>query len=255
MANFSYQIIPLHQVCDSQKDLVNDIYEMWENTFTEVLGQSGASLDIGDFFRCHAAGVLLYKDEVVGFNLFTNFDFQLHAHRKHPYFQELDSETLKTITASARKVMTMEYFTVSPLWRRQTMEVPWGEILAGLGLNYMDQSPAHLGLGTPRTDIKVDQMCSKLGASLHGHIKKMNYQCAIVQFDKKEKREFENPLTQHWVRRLWNKYSPQLTATIKSEFSLSQYDILEVQPVATEATAAPSQSFLERAKNTESERK
>ncbi|XGC81948.1 hypothetical protein ACES2L_05560 [Bdellovibrio bacteriovorus] len=206
MPNFNYQIVQLHHVCETQKDLVNQIYEMWTETFDQVLTDAGATLDHGDFFRSHSAGVLLFRDEVIGFNLFTTFDMQLAAHRNHHYFKELDPTLFKCPAGKLRKVMTMEYFTVSPKWRRQCQEVNWGEILAGLGLNYFDNSNVHLGLGTPRVDVKVDQMCKRLGASVAGHIEKMNYTCAVVLFDKKDQRKFQDPLTHHWVSKLWNKY-------------------------------------------------
>ncbi|WP_374031164.1 hypothetical protein [Bdellovibrio bacteriovorus] len=56
-------------------------------------------------------------------------------------------------------------------------------------------------------DLKVDSMCERLGATIQGHVEKMNYKCAIAVFEKKVERTFENPLTHHWVRKLWEKYT------------------------------------------------
>ena len=206
MPSISYQIIPLHQASESQKDLLNEVFELWEETFGRVLNSAGVELDYNDFFRCHTAGVLLYKNEVVGFNLFTTFDLNLRAHRHHNYFKELDPQFVKSVTKQGSKIMTMEYFTLSPLWRKQSQEIPWGEILTGLGLYYMDHSPADIVVGTPRVDLKVDSMCERLGATIQGHIEKMNYKCAIAVFEKKDHRHFTNPLTHHWVKKLWAKY-------------------------------------------------
>ncbi|WP_374033971.1 hypothetical protein ACES2I_15340 [Bdellovibrio bacteriovorus] len=207
MPKISYQIIPLHHVCDTQKDLLNEVYGLWEDTFGRVLNRAGVELDHDDFFRCHAAGVLLYKNEIVGFNLFTTFDLNLRAHQNHNYFKELDPQFVKSVTKMGNKIMTMEYFTLAPLWRKQSQEIPWGEILTGLGLFYMDESPADFVVGTPRVDLKVDTMCKRLGATIQGHVEKMNYKCAIAVFEKKDERSFENPLTHHWVRKLWAKYT------------------------------------------------
>lgn len=206
MPSINYQIVPLHNVCDSQKELLNEIYGMWEETFGHVLSSAGENLDHDDFFRCHAAGVLLFKNEVVGFNLFTVFDLHLTAHRNHNYFKNLDPHFVKSVTRQSGKVMTMEYFTLAPLWRKQSREIPWGEILTGLGLYYMDNSAAEIVVGTPRVDLKVDHMCERLGATIRGYVDKMNYKCALAVFEKQEGREFENPLTNHWVKKLWDKY-------------------------------------------------
>jgi hypothetical protein len=232
MPKFNYTIVPLQQVCETQNELVNDIYSLWKETFGRVLERAGAELDIGDFFRSHNAGVLMYQDEVVAFNLFTNFNFQLHAHRDHPYFESLDAETIEAVTSKSGKVMTMEYFTVSPLWRKQNKEIHWGEILAGLGLHYMDHSCVELGVGTPRTDLKVDQMCERLGASIRGYVSKMNYECAVVVFEKKKQRAFENPLTRHWVNRLWTKYQNRKNPEKQVQFAIETTEIVDSHGIA-----------------------
>lgn len=206
MASITYEIIPLHNVCSTQKSLLNEIYQIWEETFGNVLSAAGEKLNHDDFFRCHAAGVLLYYNEVVGFNLFTVFDLHLAAHRNHNYFKKLDPHFVKSVTRQSGKVMTMEYFTLAPPWRKQSQEIPWGEILTGLGLYYMDHSPAEIVVGTPRVDLKVDDMCARLGANIQGYVEKMNYKCALAVFEKQTHRTFENPLTNHWVKRLWDKY-------------------------------------------------
>lgn len=216
MPNINYQIIPLHNVSDSEKPLLNEVYSLWEKTFGRVLNSAGANLDHDDFFRCHAAGVLLFRNEVVGFNLFTTFDLELNAHRNHNYFKDLDPQFVKSVTKQGSKVMTMEYFTLAPLWRKQAREIPWGEILTGLGLFHMDQSPANIVVGTPRVDLRVDHMCERLGASIQGYIEKMNYKCAIAVFPKQQERSFENPLTHHWVRKLWAKYQNRKTSPTPS---------------------------------------
>lgn len=206
MPRISYQIVPLHNASESEKKLLDDVYSLWEETFGHVLNSAGVELDHNDFFRCHAAGVLMFKNEIVGFNLFTTFDLELKAHRNHNYFRELDPHFVKSVTKHGSKIMTMEYFTLSPLWRKQSQEIPWGEILTGLGLYYMDHSPADIVVGTPRVDLKVDAMCERLGATIQGHVEKMNYKCAVAVFEKKVERYFENPLTHHWVKKLWGKY-------------------------------------------------
>jgi hypothetical protein len=205
MQDFHYQILPLHHVHDSQKEMVNTVYEMWEMTFGKVLTSAGGTLDHADFFRCHSAGVILYKNEIIGFNLFTVFDLHLKAHGRHPYFEYLNPETISSLKErKLTRLITMEYFTVSPTWRRKYREVPWSEILTGLGLQYMDHSPADAVIGTPRVDLGVDKMCFRLGAkAIQDNVAKMNYPCAVVLFEKEPLRHFLNSETHFWVKRLW----------------------------------------------------
>ncbi len=205
MQDFHYDILPLHHVCESKRDLLNCIFEMWEQTFGSVVSQAGYHLDFSDFFRCHSVGVIRYKNEVVGFNLFTVFDLNLNSHLRHPYVAHLNESTVISLKErQCTRLMTMEYFTVAFSWRRKYRDIPWAEILTGLGLQYMDQSPAHAVLGTPRTDLKVDQMCLRLGAiPIQNSIQKMNYECAVMLFEKEPKRHFQNQTTHFWVKRLW----------------------------------------------------
>jgi hypothetical protein len=84
-------------------------------------------------------------------------------------------------------------------------ETPWGEILTGLGLKFLDTSSADAVLGTPRIDLKVHEMCYRLGGyDFQEPVDRLNYKCAVVLFPKEEQRTFLNPLTKHWVRNLSN---------------------------------------------------
>jgi hypothetical protein len=99
--------------------------------------------------------------------------------------------------------LTMEYFTITPEWRRQMKEAPWGEILTGLGLNFLDKSNADAVLGTARIDLRVHEMCYRLGGyDFQPPVKRLNYDCAVVLFPKAKEPTFVNPLTRHWVKNL-----------------------------------------------------
>jgi hypothetical protein len=211
MSDFRYEIIPLHHVSSSQQELLNRVFDMWESIFGSVLNDAGEELDLADFFRCHSAGVISHKDSIVGFNLFTLFDINLNSHLRHHYIAHLDAQTVQSLKErKCTRLMTMEYFTVGFEWRRKLRDMPWAEILTGLGLQYLDQSPAHAVLGTPRVDLKVDQMCERLGATaLQTPIKKMNYDCAVILFEKMAYRQFLNPTTQTWVKELWKNHLRQ----------------------------------------------
>ena len=227
MQDFHYEILPLHHVCESKRELLNKIFDMWEETFGNVLNEAGAHLDFSDFFRCHSAGVIRFKEDIVGFNLFTHFDLTLNSHLRHPYVAHLDSTTIQSLKDQKRtKVMTMEYFTVSLAWRRKHRHIPWSEVLTGLGLQYMDQSTAHGVIGTPRVDLKVDQMCERLGAvSIQEPIRKMNYECAVMLFDKQTHRAFNDIHTHYWVKRLWKNYIKETLRPRKSEAPMQDREI------------------------------
>lgn len=204
MHGFHYLLLNLHHHDPAHTPLINRVFEMWESTFAKVMDQADHELEPDDFFRSHQIGVLMFHDEIVGFNLFTLFDLSLLSTARHRYFQSLGSCSPARLNSNkVNRVLTMEYFTISPSWRKQMRETPWGEILTGLGLKVLDHSSADAILGTPRMDLKVHEMCYRLGGyDFQEPVERMNYKCAVVLFPKMMQRCFVNPLTRHWVKKL-----------------------------------------------------
>jgi hypothetical protein len=207
MHGFEYLHLSLHNHETQHTELLNRVFEIWEKTFTGIAKTNEVALDPDEFFRSHHVGVLMFHDEIVGFNLFTMFDLSLLSTTRHRYFRGLgDCSPGRLNSKQVNRVLTMEYFTITPKWRKQMKETPWGEILTGLGLKFMDSSSADAVLGTPRIDLKVHEMCYRLGGyDFQEPVDRMNYKCAVVLFPKEEQRTFVNPLTKHWVRNLSSK--------------------------------------------------
>lgn len=197
-------LLSLHNHDKKHTKLLNQVFAIWEQTFTEVAEKNQNELDPDDFFRSHHVGILMFQDEIIGFNLFTLFDLSLSSSHRHRYFKALGSCSPRRLgSQNVHRVLTMEYFTILPQWRKQTHETPWGEILTGLGLKFLDNSWADAVVGTPRIDLRVHEMCYRLGAyEFQQPVRRMNYECAVVLFPKLVHRTFVNPLTQYWVRNL-----------------------------------------------------
>lgn len=204
MNGFSYFLLSLHRHDEKHTNLLNRVFEIWEQTFSEVAANNQKELDPDEFFRSHHVGILMFHEEIVGFNLFTMFDLSLSSNIRHRYFQALGSCSPGRLSSkNVKRVLTMEYFTILPQWRRQAHETPWGEILTGLGLKFLDSSMADAVVGTPRIDLRVHEMCYRLGAyDFQEPVQRLNYECAVVLFPKMTQRTFVNPLTQHWVKKL-----------------------------------------------------
>jgi hypothetical protein len=206
MQGFHYLLLNLH--CQNPDQchisILNRVFEIWDKTFSKVADQNSGRLDPDEFFRSHHVGVLMFDDEIVGFNLFTLFDLGLLATGRHKYFQGLGACSPGRLNSSnVNRVLTMEYFTITPQWRRQMREAPWGEILTGLGLKVLDSSTADAVIGTPRIDLKVHEMCYRLGGyDFQEPVQRLNYPCAVVLFPKETQRTFVNPLTRHWVKNM-----------------------------------------------------
>jgi hypothetical protein len=87
MHGFEYLHLSLHNHETQHTELLNRVFEIWEKTFTGIAKTNEVALDPDEFFRSHHVGVLMFHDEIVGFNLFTMFDLSLLSTTRHRYFQ------------------------------------------------------------------------------------------------------------------------------------------------------------------------
>lgn len=205
MFGFKFYLFSPHFVDEAFSNDFNNVYAVWKSSFREVVESAGGKLDPDDFFRNDLVGAIMFKNEVVALSTMTMFDLRLHSSVDHHYVQALESATVKKLVRDQQpRIISIEYLNVLPNWRKSHSNILWTEVLIGLGLKLMDNSPADVIMGTPRTDVKVLNVCLNLDAiEVQEPIKKMNYPCAVVVFPKKQNRKFSNPTTQQYVDGLW----------------------------------------------------
>lgn len=206
MFGFKYYLFTPSYVANQHTETFNKVYQTWKNSFTELLSASGAKVDPDDFFRNTYVGAVMRNEDVVCSSTMTMFDLRHLAARDHHYIQALKPGTIdKLKEQNIFRLISIEYLNVLPEWRKSHSQILWTEVLIGLGLKMMDESPADAILGMPRTEVKVVNVCLNLEArEIQEPIMKMNYPCAIVIFDKKEKRQFKNEVTNQYVHSLWD---------------------------------------------------
>ncbi|MBV2169401.1 MAG: hypothetical protein KUL82_11910 [Bdellovibrio sp.] len=206
MLGFKYYLFSPHFVADAHLDKFNQVYETWKISFTDVVESAGGKLDPDDFFRNDLIGAITYNNEVVGLSTMTMFDLRLNSSLDHHYIKALSPETPQKLLRDRQpRLISIEYLNVLPNWRKNHSPILWTEVLIGLGLKLMDQSPADIIMGTPRTDVKVLQVCKNLEAiEVQEPILKMNYPCAVVIFPKQTQRKFKNSTTAQYVEGLWH---------------------------------------------------
>lgn len=204
MDDFKLHLVSYHQPDKSQISLMNRIYENWKEVFAEVLQCAGGALDPDDFFRSDFVLAISDKENIVALGTLTFFDLRLESTLDHHYLRALNPETPdRLLEKNIHCLLSLEYLTVHPAWRKKEVSVLWAEILMGVALKIMDESPADALIGTPRIDLKVTDICRNLEArEIQQAIQKMNYPCAVVLFEKKAARTFKNPETQRYVQLL-----------------------------------------------------
>ena len=205
MFGFRYYLLSPHLVRSDYTPIFNKVYEAWKISFTEVVESAGGTLDPDDFFRNDMVTAVTHNDEVVGLSTMTMFDLKLRSSHDHHYVRALEKSTVaKLENDGLNRLISIEYLNVLPAYRKSNSSVRWTEVLIGLGLKVMDDSVADIIMGTPRTDVKVINVCKNLEAiEIQEPILKMNYPCAVVIFPKNPKRKFADPITAQYVESLY----------------------------------------------------
>jgi hypothetical protein len=197
-----------HLVDPKHANIFNSVYDAWRASFKEVVESAGGKLDPDDFFRNDLVSAVLHKNEVVALSTMTMFDLRLRSSHEHHYIQALQAGTVQKLQADKlHRLISIEYLNVLPAWRKTHSQVRWTEVMIGLGLKVMDDSVADIIMGTPRTDVKVLDVCKNLEAiEVQEPINKMNYPCAVVIFHKNHARKFKDSTTGHYVETLYKNH-------------------------------------------------
>lgn len=205
MFGFKFHLMSPHYVPDAQKDFFNYIYSTWKTTFTDVVESAGGKLDPDDFFRNDHICVITHNHKIVCLWTMTMFDIDLHSSREHHYIQALKQSSCNELAQThLKRLVSIEYLNILPEWRRTAGNIAWVEVITGLGALIMDSSSADAMIGTPRIDLKVDQLATNVGALLlQEPILKMNYPCAVMVMAKAPSRTFKNEVTHQYVHALF----------------------------------------------------
>lgn len=208
MNQYTFKILNPQSVKSiSDAELLNKLYAIWKEAFNKVLEPKNAKVDPDDFFRQHILFALFSNDEVIGFNLATAFDFHIDNHREHHFIRGLTPDAIETMRSqNLHRVMSLEYSTLMPGWRKHQTTIVWAEVLASMALIYNDTyQVTDAVIGTPRIDVKMDQVCENIGfLTIKDLVVKMDYPCSVIAAPVTKNRRFNNIVTNKIVYELWN---------------------------------------------------
>jgi hypothetical protein len=208
MNQYRFKILsPQFSRSSQNTEILNSLYETWKGVFSEVLEQKNGKIDPDDFFRQQVLFAIFENEKVVGFNLATVFDFNIANHCEHHFIRGLTEDAINTMRAqNIHRVLTLEYSTIMPEWRKHQSNIVWAEVLISMALLYNDNfQVADAVIGTPRTDVKMDRVGQNVGYfTIKDHIVKMDYPCSVVAETIKKNRKFTTLLTHKIAHQLWN---------------------------------------------------
>ena len=197
-SKYQYVIVPANPPRNCTfLSLHNKIYEFWDKTWTEAFAKTGAPNEMWheNFLRQDLITAILDGNEVVGCHLYTLYNVNSLAAISNEYFHYFTESSLGTLKENGMPhIMSMEYLCVNPLYRKSISQVPFGEVLIGLGAEVTDAVGYNCCLGTTIDEAKVDLMAQQFGGiSIQDSIKKYGYSLRLMVIPMKGRKHHPNP--------------------------------------------------------------
>ncbi len=205
--DFQYYIISKYSNQSQSIELSNIIFQNWRNVWSQVFNDGGRTFtpNVDDYMRQDFIVSLFYKSQLVGFHFYSLFNIHKKMSELHSYFSGVNPESFQRLRdQNMTQIMSMEYLTVMPEFRKGTLSVPWAEVIISLGQKFLDTVGGDLCFGTARKDIRVDNMGLKLGfESLQLPISKYSYPCEVMICTSNSIREHPDKSTAEIINQIW----------------------------------------------------
>lgn len=152
-----------------QFELYKNVYKLWTETWKKTFGDVGSfeAFSPDEFYRQDIIPVIAYKDEPIAAHFYSLFHLDNPAAMDHHYFEIFSKGSIQELRKSNRKLlMSLEYLTVNPEYRKSQSGVSFAEMLISLGCLVLREIGYDAALGVAVKAAKVDKMAFKLGFDL-----------------------------------------------------------------------------------------
>lgn len=165
-------------------ELYKNVYKLWFKTWKKAFNDVGSpeAFSPDDFYRQDLIPVIAYKTEPIAAHFYTMFHTENPAAMDHHYFDIFSDKTLNILKSNdSKRLMSLEYLTVNPFYRKSTIGFSLGEVISALGCKLLKEISYDAALGVAVKAAKVDKMALKLGFDiLDNQAKRGNLVCDIV---------------------------------------------------------------------------
>jgi len=217
LSQLRYLLLPSANPPPELLELHDKTFLLWREVWTETLAKLEFKSEnlAEEFVRQDIVACIASGNEPVAIHLYSFFATDSLAARKHGYLSSNYPELFfaKLAKEKVRHVMSMEYMTVHPEWRKHKAALHVASALGGLGLRVAGHFGAQATIAPCRRDHKIHEM-----AYLHGgepviaNVLNHNVPCDLVMVRMDKAKAHPDPELSGLVDRLWNSrdYRPGL---------------------------------------------
>lgn len=208
-----YAILAGHDAAEEATNLHNGAYRLWKESWRETYKElkTEAKLKADDFTRQDIVSALFHGEEAVSLLLHTIYNLNLDAVRDHSYLAGYPADVVARLRAEGSlKVMSMEYLTLSPRWRRSEVGVPIAEVIIGLSVKIVETLGVN-AVAVTRVDRSVNDMFAGFGATLLApNLKMHNVAVDLMKLEHSEIRPNPDPAVNDLIKSFWRNRNDQV---------------------------------------------
>lgn len=187
----------------------NRVYQLWKNVWEQTLQELRLPTHelANEFGRQNRIVAICHQFQPVAIHLYSHFHLGSRASQESSYLAEnyppLFFEKLKQ--RGIKTVMSMEYMTVHPDWRKSRGSIHIGAVLGALGLNCMKLHQLDACIAPARKDHKVHLLAhAQGGESIISDVFNHNVICDLVLLERNKVIDHPNPDISQLVKQLWS---------------------------------------------------
>lgn len=211
--NFDYYILSRKDnMSENEIKNYNEAFEYWVSFWSDFWkssdkNQQAPSLSqLHDFFyRQSAIGVIKHKSAFVGMVLQTKYDLRISSIKKLGYFSHYPDQVFDLLKFSKiNQLVTHEFLTVNPEWRKTKIGFSVAEWLMALGARTLHHIGGDGSVAIARKDIGIHKLCHKLGwKSAICDISYNGYPCDVILLNNRD--SYLNSDLKIEIEHLWSK--------------------------------------------------
>ncbi len=205
-----FLILPSANPPEHLADLHNKAFRLWKSVWQETLEKLNFSANnlTEEFVRQDLIACITYENNPIAVHLYSFFAIDCEAARTHGYFSSNYPELYfaKLAKEKVRNVMSMEYMTVHPEWRKSKETVHLGGALGGLAVRSMHELGADAAIAPCRRDHKVHEMAYAYGGEpVVANVVNHNVACDLVMIRREKVKAHPSEDVQNLLESLWKK--------------------------------------------------
>ncbi len=185
----------------------NRVFSFWYSVWDDILKKLNcdSSVLVDDFVRQDFIASIFEEDRPVAVHLYSFFSLNSIAATQHRYMQMYPpafSQKLQDLGVS--RVMSMEYMTIHPDWRKHNTGFHLGAVLASLAFKVMRQYGADAAIAPARRDHRVHELAYAYGGDcIMEKVMNHNVLCDLIACRAAKITHHPSPLICEWEEKLW----------------------------------------------------